>query len=108
MPVLPEPMSFSQVVSQEAAGIRMIAHCLEVPRATATLASVVREQDAAGTTNPAGTDPGTLILIGPEGDFTSKEVETALAAGYLPVSLGQNRLRTETAGVVAATLLCIR
>lgn len=41
------------------------------------------------------------VLIGPEGDFSEKEVQDALAAGYLPVSLGNSRLRTETAGVVA-------
>jgi 16S rRNA (uracil1498-N3)-methyltransferase len=49
----------------------------------------------------------TLILIGPEGDFTPAEAAAALEVGYLPVTLGRNRLRTETAGVVAATLLCI-
>jgi 16S rRNA (uracil1498-N3)-methyltransferase len=44
------------------------------------------------------------IMIGPEGDFSEEEVETALTAGYLPVSLGSSRLRTETAGVVACTV----
>lgn len=42
-----------------------------------------------------------LLLIGPEGDFAPEEVELALAQNYLPVSLGQSRLRTETAGLVA-------
>jgi len=127
LPVLPEPQTLSQVLANlpasarvgpnvppvtEAAGLRLIAHCLEAPRATAGLAEVVRERVVAdvipqgpGATLPT---PGTLILIGPEGDFTLKEVEAALSAGYLPVSLGPNRLRTETAGVVAATLLCIK
>lgn len=76
---------------------RLIAHCLEAPRPTDHLADVARDRPSAST----------LILIGPEGDFSSKEVETALAAGFLPVTLGENRLRTETAGIVAATLLCI-
>jgi 16S rRNA (uracil1498-N3)-methyltransferase len=49
----------------------------------------------------------TLILIGPEGDFTAEEAASALARQYIPVTLGKNRLRTETAGVVAAALLCI-
>jgi 16S rRNA (uracil1498-N3)-methyltransferase len=48
-----------------------------------------------------------LILIGPEGDFTPEEVTAALARQFVPVTLGRNRLRTETAGVVAATMLCI-
>lgn len=42
-----------------------------------------------------------VILIGPEGDFSGKEVRMALDAGFIPVSLGNSRLRTETAGIVA-------
>ena len=45
------------------------------------------------------------ILIGPEGDFTITEIELALQNNFTPVSLGETRLRTETAGIVAATLL---
>ncbi len=132
LPALSEPLPFSQLIGQAAgttlvaaagvAGLRLIAHCLEAPRPTTSLAGFVREQSAPAPgaipadpttgTSPANpttaADPGTLILIGPEGDFSPKEVEMALAAGYLPVSLGANRLRTETAGVVAATLLCIK
>lgn len=43
----------------------------------------------------------TLILIGPEGDFSTEEINLALNSGYNPISLGDNRLRTETAAVVA-------
>ena len=46
-----------------------------------------------------------LILIGPEGDFSPAEVQSALAAGFLPVTLGQYRLRTETAALAATALL---
>jgi 16S rRNA (uracil1498-N3)-methyltransferase len=46
-----------------------------------------------------------LILIGPEGDFTKSEIELALQHNFIPVSLGETRLRTETAGLVAAVLL---
>ena len=42
-----------------------------------------------------------LILIGPEGDFSSEEIDMAIQEGFKPVSLGDSRLRTETAGVVA-------
>ena len=45
----------------------------------------------------------TLILIGPEGDFSTKEIKEAIEAGFKPVSLGKSRLRTETAGIVACT-----
>jgi 16S rRNA (uracil1498-N3)-methyltransferase len=46
------------------------------------------------------------ILIGPEGDFTKQEIEFAWQNNFVSVSLGETRLRTETAGVVAAVLLC--
>ena len=42
-----------------------------------------------------------LVMIGPEGDFSEQEVADALGLGFVPVSLGSSRLRTETAGVVA-------
>ncbi|MBL0355837.1 MAG: RNA methyltransferase [Chitinophagaceae bacterium] len=45
-----------------------------------------------------------LILIGPEGDFTNTEIQLALQNGFTPVALGDTRLRTETAGMVAACL----
>jgi 16S rRNA (uracil1498-N3)-methyltransferase len=44
-------------------------------------------------------------LIGPEGDFTKEEVMLAVKHGYIPVSLGETRLRTETAGIAAAVLM---
>ncbi|HEX6849208.1 MAG TPA: RsmE family RNA methyltransferase [Chitinophagaceae bacterium] len=54
---------------------------------------------------PIGKFANWQILIGPEGDFTKTEIELALQRNFVPVSLGQTRLRTETAGIVAATLL---
>jgi 16S rRNA (uracil1498-N3)-methyltransferase len=97
LPVLTEPVSFSAFIASGQAEQRLIAHCLEAPRPTESLAGRVQLQRAGST----------LILIGPEGDFTPKEVALALAENFIPVTLGRNRLRTETAGVVAATLLCI-
>lgn len=47
-------------------------------------------------------DQDSIVLIGPEGDFTPQEVAYALDAGFVPVTLGDNRLRTETAAIVAA------
>ena len=41
------------------------------------------------------------ILIGPEGDFSTQEVEKAIQTGYKTITLGNNRLRTETAGLYA-------
>ncbi|MFZ1368888.1 MAG: RsmE family RNA methyltransferase [Ferruginibacter sp.] len=48
-----------------------------------------------------------IILIGPEGDFTPAEIDLAMQHHFIAVSLGNTRLRTETAGVAAAALLCI-
>ena len=46
-----------------------------------------------------------LILIGPEGDFTPQEIELALKNEFIPISLGKSRLRTETAGLYACTII---
>jgi 16S rRNA (uracil1498-N3)-methyltransferase len=46
-----------------------------------------------------------VILIGPEGDFTKEEVDVAITENYLPVSLGNSRLRMETAGIVACHIV---
>jgi 16S rRNA (uracil1498-N3)-methyltransferase len=98
LPVLHPPTPFSQLIIESNQDRRFIAHCLEAPRPTASLSDCLRE--AAGRTSQ-------IILIGPEGDFSPKEVELALGYQFIPVTLGINRLRTETAGVVAAALLCI-
>ena len=50
-----------------------------------------------------GTD--VQVLIGPEGDFSPQEVEAALQAGFIPVTLGESRLRTETAAVMAVATI---
>jgi 16S rRNA (uracil1498-N3)-methyltransferase len=73
---------------------RYIAHC--IPGDKKPLGELVRFSPLS---------PGTVLLIGPEGDFTPAEVDEALAGGWIPVALGNTRLRTETAGIVAATLL---
>jgi len=90
LPNLHQPTSFDEVIKQSAQDQKFIAHCL--PDQKQQLSSVIPHLSS-------------LILIGPEGDFTPKEIETALRAGFLPVALGNTRLRTETAGMVAATLL---
>jgi 16S rRNA (uracil1498-N3)-methyltransferase len=48
-----------------------------------------------------------LILIGPEGDFSPSEIEKAISAGFIPVSLGEARLRTETAALYACTEIAL-
>ncbi|MCH5326826.1 MAG: 16S rRNA (uracil(1498)-N(3))-methyltransferase [Duncaniella sp.] len=70
---------------------RFIAYCdPEIPRV-----------EMAGVCAPRR---DTLVLIGPEGDFDPAEIRSALDAGFLPVSLGDNRLRTESAAIYAITI----
>ena len=112
LPVLRAPTPFSQWVQEAEYADRLIAHCLEEPRPTEDLAAWRRRQIPVGPPASASAASGpratsSLILIGPEGDFSPEEVALALKEGFVPVTLGDNRLRTETAGVVAATLLCI-
>ena len=92
LPVMSEPLEFSSIETwQINEGARFIAHCAEGKRTSLY---------------DAGKPGAAMICIGPEGDFTAGEIELALQHSFLPVTLGETRLRTETAGVVAATLLC--
>lgn len=90
LPHLHEPTSFVDVVKKTVDEQKFIAHCL--PEQKQQLSSAIRHLSS-------------LILIGPEGDFTPNEINLALENGFIPVTLGNTRLRTETAGIVAATLL---
>lgn len=93
LPVLYEPQPFNAVTERNDFATRFIAHCADGPK-----------NELSGL----AADRGAIILIGPEGDFTQEEITRALDKGFIPVSLGQNRLRTETAGVVAAVRLQCR
>lgn len=98
LPELHEPVDFNSFIGGGKNGIyasRYIAHCYDSEKANFA-------EQLAGAASPG------LILIGPEGDFTEAEVSLAVTNGYVPVSLGRTRLRTETAGMVAASLLSAR
>ncbi len=90
LPVLHEPVAYDVFVKQSAYQQKLIAHCEEDKK------QFIKDLTAANETQ---------ILIGPEGDFSPEEIKLALENKYLPISLGETRLRTETAGIVAATLL---
>lgn len=87
LPQLDPMTKFDDFISQPFVGQKFIAHCDEQHR-DLLKKMVIPNQNY-------------LILIGPEGDFSSEEIELAIKAGFHPVSLGNSRLRTETAGVVA-------
>jgi len=91
LPVLHEPQHFEKIVLSSVYPQKFIAHC-ENDKEKNDLASVAKQKELQ-------------ILIGPEGDFTKEEIEKAIQKNYQPVSLGDTRLRAETAGIVAATLL---
>jgi 16S rRNA (uracil1498-N3)-methyltransferase len=87
LPKLNEPVKFNDFIARTVHGQKFIGYC-----ATGMESQLVK-------TYTPGND--TVILIGPEGDFSKNEVDCATKSGFIPVSLGQNRLRTETAAIVA-------
>ena len=96
-PVIHEMISFKDLMSSPVEGHKYIAHCYEeIPRT-----SLFEELQALDKTAAESV----TVLIGPEGDFSIDEVQMALEAGYQSVHLGNSRLRTETAGLMAVTMM---
>lgn len=87
LPKLNEMTDFDSFISQDFKGQKFIAHCYEGEKPL--LKDIIQK----------GED--TLVLIGPEGDFSEEEVNKAIKQGFIPISLGKSRLRTETAALVA-------
>lgn len=86
-PIVEEIIDFKTFINKEYHGDKFIAHCYEENKQLLS-DCIIPGKDAT-------------ILIGPEGDFSKEEIECAIKAGFRPVSLGNSRLRTETAGLVA-------
>ncbi|TWR29730.1 16S rRNA (uracil(1498)-N(3))-methyltransferase [Mucilaginibacter pallidiroseus] len=86
-PVLNAPVSFTQFIKTNIDGQKFIAHCIEDEKVS--LAQSIEKNGRY------------LILIGPEGDFSPAEVDAALQSGYKAITLGESRLRTETAALEA-------
>ncbi len=97
-PVVNGMTPFAQFVSTPRDGLKFIAHCYEeVPRMD--LFDILT-QPLSSTT-----DTDVTVMIGPEGDFSIDEVRLAMEHGFVPVSLGTSRLRTETAGLSAVMMV---
>ncbi|MBO7192580.1 MAG: 16S rRNA (uracil(1498)-N(3))-methyltransferase [Bacteroidales bacterium] len=100
VPTVNEPVSVKEFIkSSDPAALRLIAYCFEdenIPRRS--IKEVLDQYQ--------GTD--IVILIGPEGDFSPAEAELALAEGFIPVHLGDSRLRTETAALTAVSAVYFR
>ncbi len=88
IPKLNEPLSVSEFIQSDIKGAKYIAHC-EEDKKRISLKSLIKPKQ------------NSTILIGPEGDFSLSEIELAMDNGWIPVSLGKSRLRTETAAIVA-------
>nr|WP_320059449.1 16S rRNA (uracil(1498)-N(3))-methyltransferase [uncultured Bacteroides sp.] len=93
LPKLNEMTDFDKFIAKDFKGQKFIAHCYEGEKPF--LKDVLRKGEDA------------LVLIGPEGDFSEKEVEKAIEKGFIPISLGKSRLRTETAALVACHTMII-
>ena len=89
LPVLNQPVSFSDFLEHKFDGQKFIAHCED-------------GKDKVSLKSQLQTNSPVTILIGPEGDFSLGEIQKALEKGWQPVSLGESRLRTETAAIVAS------
>jgi len=87
LPKIEEPISLNEFLKKEQNGQKFIAHCEELNKKS-LLKELEKEQHYT-------------ILIGPEGDFSSEEIQLAIQKGFVPVTLGNTRLRTETAAIVA-------
>jgi len=97
LPELMEPIFFDKLIDADFLSVydkKWMAHCLEEDKIS------IRELNDELYNNG-------LILIGPEGDFSEQEIKLAKQAGFVAVSLGEERLRTETAAVAAAAFLSI-
>lgn len=92
LPLLHEQKKFEKFVSNATHGQKFIAHCLQGEKKL-----LQQSIDNNKLTH--------LLLIGPEGDFTTKEIMYALQIHFEPVSLGHTRLRTETAGIAGAVIM---
>lgn len=92
LPILHEPVALKKIPDAvQEMGQKLIAHCLDTGERVSLLTQMKAGQD-------------TIALIGPEGDFTKEEITLCLGSGFNPVSLGVNRLRTETAGLYVCTI----
>lgn len=91
LPKLNKMTDFNKFITQPFKGQKFIAHCYEGEKPL--LKDTIRKGEDA------------LVLIGPEGDFSEDEVKKAIENGFTPISLGNSRLRTETAALVACHIL---
>lgn len=94
LPILNEMTNFADFVNRDFGGQKFIAHCYEQDK------KILKDELNAGS--------DAVVLIGPEGDFSEEEVDMAMKQGFVPISLGPSRLRTETAALVACDIMNLK
>jgi len=92
LPIINEPISLTKFLENRTEAQRFIGYCDNEYERTFLGKAYKPEDDA-------------VILIGPEGDFSSTEVSKAIAANFTPITLGNSRLRTETAALTAVSII---
>jgi 16S rRNA (uracil1498-N3)-methyltransferase len=90
-PLFHDLTSFTDFITKPHEGSKFIGHCIDGEKQDLIRIKPLNSRF--------------IILIGPEGDFTDNEIKLALSKGFIPVSLGNSRLRTETAGVVGCQII---
>lgn len=100
IPELSEVVSVRQFIESTAKtdALKMIAYCFEDGQERTSIREVLEKNDAKEV----------IVLIGPEGDFSREEADAAVAAGYVPVHIGESRLRTETAALASVSMVYYR
>ncbi len=93
-PIVNEMIPFKDFISMPRKGRKFIAHCYQE----------IEKNDLFDIINSDKENESITVLVGPEGDFSIEEVRLAIENGYESISLGQSRLRTETAGLMAVTM----
>lgn len=78
--------------------LKMIAYCFDDGQERHSIREVLENNDTKEV----------IVLIGPEGDFSREEADAAVAAGYVPVHIGESRLRTETAALASVSMVYYR
>ena len=100
IPELSDTISVREFIESTAGteALKLIAYCFEDGQERHSIREVLEKNDAKEV----------IVLIGPEGDFSREEADAAVAAGYVPVHIGESRLRTETAALASVSMVYYR
>lgn len=100
IPELSDTISVREFIESTAGteALKLIAYCFEDGQERHSIREVLEKNDAKEV----------IVLIGPEGDFSREEADAAVSAGYVPVHIGESRLRTETAALASVSMVYYR